>query len=187
MRVIGVSTTAHTRRDVPSDITGQEDAAPFDAFDRREYSRRVAIARAMVRTGAAAEDLVQDSFAAAHRNWDRISGYEDPGAWVRRVVINRATSFRRRWGAEQRAIERLGSQSTDTLPALSPRTAEVWEEVARLPRRQAQAIVLHYVDQLSMEEIGDVMGCSSGAVKSHLYRARARLNSSLSSWSEEQR
>jgi RNA polymerase sigma factor (sigma-70 family) len=61
----------------------------------------------------------------------------------------------------------------------------VWDEVGRLPRRQAQAIVLHYVEQLSVEEIGEVMGCSPGAVKSHLHRARARLNERLQEWDEE--
>ncbi len=187
MRVHHVSTTARTRRDVPSEIRGQSGSEPFDSFYRREYHRMVAIARALLRTGAAAEDVVQESFVTAHRHWAKVSGYDDPGAWVRRVVVNRATSLRRRWSAEQRALDRLGGQTgSDTLPALSPAATEVWDVVRRLPRRQAQATVLCYVDQLSMEEIGQVMGCSPGAVKSHLHRARARLGVSLAAWSEEQ-
>ncbi len=128
---------------MPSAVNGQPDVEPFEAFYRREYTRMVAIARALLRTGAAAEDVAQESFVAAHRHWHRIAGYEDPGAWVRRVLINRATSLQRRWGAEQRAMTRLGGRVEDTLPELSPRTTEVWNEVRRLPRRQAQATVLH--------------------------------------------
>jgi RNA polymerase sigma factor (sigma-70 family) len=45
--------------------------------------------------------------------------------------------------------------------------------------------VLHYVDQLSVEEIAEVMGCSPGAVKAHLHRARARLSQRLETWDEE--
>ncbi|HEU4915516.1 MAG TPA: SigE family RNA polymerase sigma factor [Acidimicrobiia bacterium] len=160
---------------------------PFEVFYRREYSRMVAIARALTRSGGAAEDLVQESFVAAHRHWDRVSKYEDPGAWVRRVLINRSTSWHRKIGAELRAVARLGAQEPDTLPALSPSSTEVWDEVRRLPRRQAQATVLHYVDQLSVEEIGQVLGVSSGAVKSHLHRARSNLSHALETWREEER
>lgn len=170
---------------MPSTEVGGLDVEPFEVFYRREYSRMVAIARALTRSGGAAEDLVQESFVAAHRNWDRISHYEDPGAWVRRVLINRSTSWHRKMGAELRAVTRLGAREPDTLPELSPATTEVWDEVRRLPRRQAQATVLHYVDQLSVEEIGEVLGVSSGAVKSHLHRARSNLSRSLKSWDEE--
>lgn len=170
---------------MPSTEVGGLDVEPFEVFYRREYSRMVAIARALTRSGSAAEDLVQESFVAAHRHWDRISNYEDPGAWVRRVLINRSTSWHRKMGAELRAVARLGAREPDTLPELSPATTEVWDEVRRLPRRQAQATVLHYVDQLSVEEIGEVLGVSSGAVKSHLHRARSNLSRSLKSWDEE--
>ena len=170
---------------MPSTEVGGLDVEPFEVFYRREYSRMVAIARALTRSGSAAEDLVQESFVAAHRPWDRISNYEDPGAWVRRVLINRSTSWHRKMGAELRAVARLGAREPDTLPELTPATTEVWDEVRRLPRRQAQATVLHYVDQLSVEEIGEVLGVSSGAVKSHLHRARSNLSRSLKSWDEE--
>lgn len=171
---------------MPSTLDGMPGAEPFEVFYRREYTRMVAIARALLNTGASAEDLAQESFVAAHRNWDRIAGYDDPGAWVRRVLVNRATSFQRKRGAEWRALIRLGGRAgEDTIPELSPRATEVWDEVRNLPKRQAQATVLHYVDQLTVEEVGEVMGCSAGAVKSHLHRARTRLSRSLSAWSEE--
>ena len=62
---------------------------------------------------------------------------------------------------------------------------EVWDEVRKLPRRQAQATVLHYVDQLSVAEIAEVMGVSPGAVKAHLHKARAHLSRRLETWGEE--
>lgn len=171
---------------MPSRDQGTPEHEPFEVFYRREYTRMVALARALLRDGSAAEDLAQESFVTAHRHWGRIAGYDDPGAWVRRVLINRATSFQRRLGAEWRAVNRLGGRADEsTVPELSPQATEVWDEVRRLPRRQAQATVLHYVDQLSVEEIGEVMGCSSGAVKSHLHRARSRLSERLQAWDEE--
>jgi RNA polymerase sigma-70 factor (ECF subfamily) len=181
-----VSAIQQSRRQVPSTEIGALDVEPFESFYRREYTRMVAIARAFLRTGSSAEDLAQESFMAAHRNWDQVSGYDDPGAWVRRVLINRATSLHRKAGAELRALTRLGGQAgEDTLPELTPRATEVWDAVRRLPRRQAQATVLHYVDQLSVAEIGEVMGVSPGAVKSHLHKARAHLSRRLETWREE--
>jgi len=144
----------------------------------------VAIARALVRNAASAEDLTQESFVAAHRHWDRISGYDDPRAWLRRVLVNRATSFHRRRSVEWRALARIGI-GPEAEVLLSPPSMEVWDEVRQLPRRQAQVIVLHYVDQLTIDEIADVIGCSQGAVKSHLHRARARLSHRLSAFEEE--
>ena len=55
-----------------------------------------------------AEELAQDAFLVAYRNWGRISGYEVPGAYVRRVVTNMSVSFTRRLGAQARALARRG-------------------------------------------------------------------------------
>lgn len=156
----------------------------FEAFYRDEYRSMVGIALALATDTAAAEDLAQDAFLTAHRRWDRVSQYDSPAAWVRRVLINRATSRRRRMSAELRAVARVGPPEP-VAPDLSAETAEVWEQVRRLPRRQRQAIALHYVGQLSTVEIADVMGCSQGAVKSHLHRAREALRGSLAPFDQE--
>ena len=51
----------------------------------------------------------------------------------------------------------------------------VWDEVRRLPVRQAQAIALHYLEDLPVSDIAAILECSESAVKTHLTRARARL------------
>lgn len=167
-----------------SDLTA--DPAGFEVFYQREFRPVVAIARALVRDGAAAEDLAQEAFLAAHRHWRRIGDYENPRAWLRRVVVNKATSFHRRRGAELRALTRIGPNRVESsMPDLSPETDAIWEAVRRLPQRQAQAVALFYVGQLTVEEIAGVMQCQQGAVKSDLHRARTRLSESLSAWDEE--
>lgn len=179
-----MTTQPYTRRAViPAESHGQ---VPFEGFYRREYHHIVAVARAFAPDLASAEDLAQESFATAHRHWDRVSRYDDPRAWVRRVLVNRATSMRRRLGAEFRAIAKAGHDPRrGVTPDLSPPTDEVWREVRNLPRRQQQAVVLHYVGQLTTEEMADAMGCSAGAVKSHLHRARQALKDSLADWGQE--
>jgi RNA polymerase sigma-70 factor (ECF subfamily) len=166
---------------IPEEVLGET----FEMFYRREYPHMVAIARALSPDRAAAEDLAQESFAAAHRHWGRVGDYDDPRAWVRRVMVNRATSMRRRIGAEMRALTRAGHDpSRGMTTELTPATTAIWDEVRRLPRRQQQAVVLHYVGRLSTEEIGAALGCSPGAVKTHLHRARETLRTLLEDWRE---
>lgn len=156
----------------------------FESFYKSEYNPLLGMAIALISDPNAAEDLVQEVLITAHDRWDRLSQYENPRAWLRRVLINRATSRRRRLGSEMRALTRLGAPDPSP-PDLSAETAEVWDQVRRLPRRQQQAIVLHYVGELTVREVADVMGCSPGAVKSHLHRARGALEEPLSAYTEE--
>src|SRR3954447_17641137 len=86
-------------------------AGTFDEFYRAEYGRLLALAIALCGDRSAAEDLVQDGFLAAHRKWDRVSGYDAPGALVRRVVLNRPAPRRRRRGREAAALERLATSA----------------------------------------------------------------------------
>jgi RNA polymerase sigma-70 factor (ECF subfamily) len=158
------------------DETGE--TASFDDLYRREARRLVALAYGLSGSRRAAEELVQEAFLAAYRRWNQISAYDDPAAWLRRVVVNQSVSRIRRRVAEARAMTRL--RARPTLPAVLPEQDEaVWRAVRALPRRQAQVVVLHYVDDLPIAEIAQVLGCSDGTVKTHLHRARQLLASAL--------
>ena len=80
------------------DLKASADA--FSAFYASEYRNVVALAYALTGRAAVAEELAQDAFLVAHRNWARVSAYDVPGAFVRRVVSNMAVSFTRRLAAE---------------------------------------------------------------------------------------
>jgi RNA polymerase sigma-70 factor (ECF subfamily) len=184
---VAVEATEFPSRSVVSAVPDLPRVEGFDSFYRREFPKAVALAYALTGSTLAAEDIAQESLMAAHRHWERISGYDKPGAWLRRVVVNRATSLYRSRVAEWRAARRLAQRAAATVPELEPATAEVWEAVRRLPKRQGQAIALHYVDELSLDEIATVLGCSAGTVKAHLYRGRRRLSQRLGAVHEEVR
>lgn len=148
---------------------------PFDRFYAREYRRVLALAYGLSGSRSGVEDMTQESFAAAFRDWDRVGRYGDPGAWVRRVLVNRSVSAWRRRVSELRAVLRLGGDTRARPVELDPAVDEVWGEVRRLPKRQAQVVALMYVEDRSIEDIAAILGCSTGAVKQHLFRARKRL------------
>jgi RNA polymerase sigma-70 factor (ECF subfamily) len=150
----------------------------FESFYRSEYRPVVALAAALSGSRWAAEDLAQEAFAAAHRRWGEVGSYEYPNLWVRQVVANKSVSLIRRSVAEMRARTHL-INSRPPLEVLPDESASVWDEVRKLPSRQAQAIALTYVNGLTVEEAGVVMGCTGGTVKTHLKRGRQALSQRL--------
>jgi RNA polymerase sigma-70 factor (sigma-E family) len=150
----------------------------LDALYRREYRSVVALAYGLSGSRSGAEELAQEAFLEAHRAWDRISTYDDPAAWVRRVVVNRSVSQVRRRVAEARALTRVMGRRE--LPAALPDSdAEFWRAVRRLPRRQAQAVALHYLDDLSVADVAAILEISPDTVKVHLHRGRRALADTL--------
>jgi RNA polymerase sigma factor (sigma-70 family) len=147
----------------------------FDRFYAREFPKMVTIAYAVSGSRMAAEDLAQEAMIAAYRGWSEVGALERPGAWVRRVVLNRAASAYQRRKAEARALLRLAPLRGEPPAALSEEAGEFWHAVRRLPKRQAQAVALHYLEEATVAEIAEVMGCTESTVKVHLHRGRLAL------------
>lgn len=152
----------------------------FVGLFRAEYSAIVGLITVVVGDRAVAEDLTQDAFGQAHRHWDRIAGYERPGAWVRRVALNAALSWRRTRQREVRALRRLDTERLVEAPEVS----EVWRAVAALPGQQRAAVALFYVEDRTTAEIADILGCSESTARVHLHRGRQALGIALGARSE---
>jgi RNA polymerase sigma-70 factor (ECF subfamily) len=156
----------------PVAVTSSE---TFEDFYVREFPAVVGLAYALSGSRSGAEDLAQEAFLAAHRGWDRVGRYDQPGVWVRRVVANLSVSVFRRRVVETKALARMALGQRPALPELSAEDAEFWEAVRSLPRRQAQVIALHYLDDLPVAEVARVLGTAEGTVKKHLYEGRRAL------------
>lgn len=130
----------------------------------------LAVALALTGDRTQAEDLTQEGFLAAFVAWDRI---EDPVAWIRAAVSNKAMSWWRRQYASRRAMTRVMTAEGSSIDATEAES--FWAEVRRLPRRQAQAIALFYLDDLPVSEIALTLGCSESTARTHLSRGRQTL------------
>lgn len=151
----------------------------FDEWYHRNFRPVVALVYSLSGSRGAAEELAQDAFLEAHRRWDSISEYESPDGWVRHVAMNKARSRLRRRAAEARAYAKHVGRDR-ALPAEMPEFAqEFWRAVRDLPTRQAQSVALHYLDDLPVEGIAEILGVSEGTVKTHLHRARRTLANQL--------
>ena len=94
-------------------------------------------------------------------------------------MANKSISLWRRRGAEAQALARMshsgasGPAAED--PEFSAATVEVWQAVRALPKRQAVALAMTYLEDSSLDEVAEVLGCSPGTVKTHLRRGRASV------------
>lgn len=151
--------------------------ADQDGFAAFVAARSPGLARTaylLTRDHALAEDLLQTALAKSWLAWSRIAG--DPEPYVRRTLVNTYTTWwRRRWN---------GETPTDTVPepAARPdatRTVDerdlLWQALGRLPKRQRAVLVLRYYEDRSVDETADLLGCSTGTVKSQTSKALARL------------
>lgn len=148
--------------------------ASYEQFFRAEYPKLVSLATAMTGDRRVAEELAQEALLRAHRRWGRVSAYDMPGAWVRRVTINLASSARSRRGRERRALDRLGSERPPVAP-YDYADDDFWALVRRLPSRQAAAVALHYLEDRSVADVAAALGCAEGTAKAHLHKGRAAL------------
>jgi len=172
--------TAETKPDpVPRNKELAASHESFESFYRREFREVVGLAYALSGSRLGAEDLAQEAFIAAHERWDRIGGYDKPGAWVRRVVANKAISGFRRKAAEAKALARLAGQRHQPLPEMEPVDEEFWRMVRKLPDRQAQSIALFYIEDLPVAEIAEILDCAPSTAKVHLFRGRQALAKKL--------
>lgn len=153
----------------------------FEAVYVDGYGDLVRLATVLTSSRARAEELVQDAYVTAFMKWSKIATYEEPRLWLRRVVINRAFSHRRRIQAELRGLVRLGGtaareSSSDPGHEALASADPVWQEVARLPRRQAQVLVLVALEGCSVADAAEVLGIGFETAKTHLARARATIS-----------
>jgi RNA polymerase sigma factor (sigma-70 family) len=150
---------------------------PFVRFFQAEYAAVVSLVYGLSGSRAAAEDIAQEAFLRAHRDWKLVEMMDSPEGWVRRVAINLAKSRWRRLRAETSALARL-TPPTSLVPP-DDQMSVFWEEVRRLPTRQAQAVTLHYLEDMSVDEIAAVLEIANGTVKALLSQGRERLRRQL--------
>jgi RNA polymerase sigma-70 factor (ECF subfamily) len=151
----------------------------FESFYRRDYRSLAGLAYTMTGSRWLAEELAQEAMTEAHRRWDKIRTYDDPGAWVRRVMINKKISLGRRRVSEEKAMARLRSQRREDAVEIPEPADEIWAAVRRLPRRQAEAIALFYWEDRPIAEIAEILGLGIETARTHLKRGRAALAKAL--------
>jgi RNA polymerase sigma factor (sigma-70 family) len=144
--------------------------AGFIAFFRAEYPGLVRTLFLVTHDREQARDIAQDAFVQLYARWRRISHYDRPEAWVRRIGIRMAVRASQRERVRPRLERELDSA---TLPR--PVDVDVVRAIGQLPASQRAAVALFYLEDRPVSEVAQVLGCSETTAKVHLHRARKRL------------
>jgi RNA polymerase sigma-70 factor (ECF subfamily) len=149
------------------------DARSFDDFYRGTNVRLVRYGYAMTGDLAEAQDIVQEAYTRAWRHWRTVVGHPAPEAWMRLTISRLATDRWRRISGWRAALHRSGPP--EPVGAPSEDTVVLTAALRRLPANLRQALALHYLFDMSVEQIAQETGSPVGTVKSWLHRGRAEL------------
>jgi len=162
----------------------KSDPAAFGELYDRYVGQIYRFVRARIRDDSAAEDITAEVFLSALRH---IKGYRDQGrpfsCWLYRIAVNAVASHYR----GQRSALSLDDQLGLVSPLLDPldevvdreRLRTIWQAVDALPTQQRAAMILKFSEDMTMDEIGGVLGKSPAAAKLLVYRAMQRLRREL--------
>jgi len=174
------------------------DKRAFEELVRMHQGRVVSLCTRMLGRRSTAEEVAQEAFVAAYRNLRKFRGDSRFGTWVYRIAINRcknriAHESRRhserhdsmhattRYGEDdyQRQYADDSVEAADDMIEKRDRRALVRRAIDQLPQDHRQILVLRDLEELSYDEISDMLNLSPGTVKSRLHRARHALKDLL--------
>jgi len=182
----GVQMRARRGRPVSGDVPTE--AAREVEFAEWMAARQHALVRtAYLLTGSqhAAEDLVQTTLTKLYLAWDRIRDRQHVDAYARRALVNEHRSTWRRASRRLEVLSEAPPESGHQPAQYDGEREAVWLFVQGLPPRQRAVIVLRYYEDLSEAETADLLGISTGTVKSQASRALASLRDRVPSREEE--
>lgn len=143
------------------------------------YTQRlVRLAYTYVKDWLTAEDQVQEAFIKAFNSMDQLKNKEEPFPWLARIVINECkSSFRKSWREIiSDFLPEKKQESSEESYIRSVQEEEIHNAVYNLPKHYSLPITLFYFEELSIQQISEVLNLNIGTVKSRLARGRQLLS-----------
>jgi len=152
-------------------------AQTFDDVYREQRQKLVRTAYLIVRSRHVAEELVHDGFIQLHQNYDRV---ENPGGFLYTVVVRLSLTWLKRRTMEIDRVQRFPGSSVTAEAHASEDVDEMWTALARVDPDRRAVLVLRFYEDLSYDQIAEIVECPVGTVRSRLHRGLADLRKELS-------
>lgn len=198
----GQDATTYAASPVPDEERGWVAAAragDHDAFGRlvRLYQRRaVAVAYRYLGNGDDAADVAQDAFIRAHTRLEQLDDDARFGPWLMRIVTNLSLNYRRKRKSSEAVSLEPGMEDgaprgdgpgpagsfvpgADETAAAGDLKRAIDAAIARLPEKQAAALVLFSIEGLPQKDVAEILECSIELVKWNVFQARKKLRDML--------
>jgi RNA polymerase sigma-70 factor (ECF subfamily) len=169
------------------------DAQAFGTIVRRHQRRIFRLAFHLVRSGAEAEDVTQETFVRAYQALDRFDGRSEPFTWLYRIAVNLSLNTIRARKAtrdstpsddpriEALLTETRPSQGSDPAAQSHQRqlAAALCDGIDRLSDTLRTTLILVCIDGVGHDEAAKVLGCPEGTVAWRVHEARRKLREYL--------
>jgi RNA polymerase sigma-70 factor (ECF subfamily) len=140
------------------------------------------VAYSVLRHREDAEDVAQEAFAKAYRNFRQLRDRDRFRAWLARMTwrlaIDRCRAARRRQTVEVAADEPAAATAAETVEARE-REELLWKAIDTLPTKLRMVLVLASIEGHEVKDVASLLGIPKGTVKSRLFVARHRLKEQL--------
>ena len=178
MQAVTVQSPGESSR-APAYVPGSEE--DFERLYQASYGKILGTLTAMLGDRAAAEDCTQDTFERAYKKWGEWRPDAPAEAWVHRIAINTAISYKRRMKLREvgEVIRRMGRPEGPKDPQDYVMGRDLVAALSKLPPRQAAAIVLRHYHGYTSREIAQALNIPERTVASRLGAARERLRGML--------
>lgn len=156
-------------------------AADFERLYVESYPKILRTLTVILRDRPAAEDCTQDAFERAFRNWDKWQPIAPPEAWINRIAINAAISYKRKMRLREvgELIRRMGRPGIGADPQQLVERRDLVEALGRIPVKEARTLVLRHYHGYTNRAIGKAFGVPERTIASQLWRAKGRLRVQL--------
>jgi len=176
------------------DDTVQQLTTPFVAMAddlEKEFATRIAesstlafrVAYSVLRNREDAEEIAQEAFAKAYRNFQKLRNRGQFRAWLVRITwrlaLDRQRSSRRRSLREQLHAETSGKGKEGDGVLSHELFQQVWRAIETLPEKFRSVTILAGIEEYNTREVAELLGLPEGTVKSRLHEARVRLKELL--------
>jgi len=158
---------------IPGDLT------PFEEIFKLHHRRVYAICLRMTGNAAEAEDLSQEVFVQVFRKLDAFRGESAFTTWLYRLTVNQVLMYFRKRRRRREQLTDDGELPERTVQGRNVLTIidriALNEAILKLAPGYRAVFVLHDIEGLQHHEIANILGCSVGATKSQLHKARMKL------------
>ena len=168
-----------------SQVTSTDDelAREFEARLADSSNLAFRVAYAVLRHRQDAEDVAQEAFVRAHREFRKLRDRERFRGWLARMAwrlaLDHRRGQRRRTAREDRAARPDVTPSHEGATIDAQRSARLWAAIDALPERLRVVIVLASIEGHGVKDVAALVNAPEGTVKSRLFEARQKLQEML--------
>lgn len=173
-------------------MLSEDKKSRFTTWLDEHGSSVIKVARAYTLTSEECQDLAQEILLQAWRSLPNYEGRASLATWFYRVALHTAMNWHRKDKPRRLSqkplleVQTLKTEETDIAEQMQQRETvnQLYQAIAQLPKTDA-ALVLLYLDELSYQEMAEVLGISENHVGVKLHRAKKRLQTLLNGASDE--